>query len=488
MATYSLTVSDSQSPDRLSDAVPRPLWWDWLGERPARPPFDSGDTGSAIGSGGGSTAEPVDVAIVGAGFSGLWTAYHLLELDPTLRIVVLEKHHVGFGASGRNGGWAVGELAGSYAAYAKRSNPDAALRLEQAVMDAVDEIGRIIERLGIGCGYAKGGNIRVARTAPQRDRQRDDVTHAHAIGHDESVVRLLDPDETSAIVGMSNVRGGVFFSPCAALDPARLASGLAEHVEANGATIHEGTTVTSIEPHRVVTDRGALEARTVVCAAEAYRRDLDGQRRDLLPVYSYMVATEPLPASMWNDIGLAERPTFDDARTMVTYGQRTADDRIAFGTTGLPYRFGSVIDRSTEFDRRTHANVHAVLTELLPQVTDVPITHRWGGVLGIPRNWLPSLHHDASTGLATLGGYVGEGVAAAQLAGRTLAELIAGHDTERTRLPWVGATSKKWEPEPLRWLGVRGSRALLAAADRREERTDHPAALAMKLADGLRGQ
>jgi len=484
VATYSLSVIDSQSPDRLVDAAPRPLWWDSLGERPARPPLDPGKvTGGAEH---GSTG--VDVAIVGAGFSGLWTAHHLLELDPSLQIVLLEKHHVGFGASGRNGGWAVGELAGSYAAYAKRSSPEAALRLEQAVMGAVDEIGRTTERLGIDCGYEKGGNIRVARTAPQRDRQRHEVAHAHAIGHDESVVRLLDADETSGIVGMSNVRGGVFLAPCAALDPARLAAGLAEHVEASGAVIHEGTTVTSIEPHRVMTDRGALTARTVVCAAEAYRRDLDGQRRDLLPVYSYMVATEPLPAELWDEIGLARRPTFDDARTMVTYGQRTADDRIAFGTTGLPYRFGSVIDRSTEFDLRTHAKVHAVLTELLPQVADAAITHRWGGVLGIPRNWVPSVHHDIDTGLATLGGYVGEGVAAAQLAGRTLAELIVGHDTERTQLPWVGATSRKWEPEPLRWLGVRGSRALLARADRREERTDRPAKLAMRLADGLRGE
>lgn len=460
----------------FADAEPRPLWWDALGEREAREPLTPD-----------RWPEPVDVAIVGAGFSGLWTAHHLLELDPRLQIVLLEKHHVGFGASGRNGGWAVGELAGSHRAYAARSTPHDALRLERAVMAAVDDIGDIAATLGIDCGYAKGGNIRIARTEPQRARQVEEIEHARRIGHGDDVLRLLDPDEAREHVAATDVRSGVFLEPCAALDPARLAVGLAASVETRGAVIHERTAVRSIAPRTVTTDHGVLRARTVVCAAEAYRRNLAGQRRDLLPVYSYMVATAPIPADRWDDIGLTGRPTFDDARTMVTYGQRTADDRIAFGTSGVPYRFGSAIDRSTEFDLDTHVGVHRVLTEMLPQVADIPITHRWGGVLGVPRNWLPSIDHDDSTGLATLGGYVGEGVAAAELAGQTLAELILGHDTERTSLPWVGAGGRRWEVEPLRWLGVRGSRALLAAADRHEERTDRPAKLAMRLAGALRG-
>ncbi len=459
----------------LTDATPRPLWLDQLGERAARPPYSpSGRT-------------EADVVIVGGGFSGLWTAYHLSELDPTLDIVVLDRHHVGFGASGRNGGWAVGELAASHRSYASRSTPEDALRLERAVMDAVDEIGRVAAQHGIECGYAKGGNIRVATTTPQARRQLEEIEEQRAIGHGPEVIRELTADEAREHLAASSVKGGVWFAPCASLDPARLALGLARAVEERGVTIHEGTTVEAIEDGAVVTNRGRLRARTIVRATEAYTRDLAGRRRDLLPVYSYMVATEPLDSATLDEIGLAGRPTFADDRTMVIYGQRTEDDRIAFGAAGMPYTFGSRIDRDVEFDLESHTRVHTVLVDLLPQLADVAITHRWGGVLGIPRNWTPSVHFDQATGRGTLGGYVGEGVAATQLAGRTLAELIVGEPTERTSLPWVGARSRRWEPEPLRWVGVRASRAILAAADRREARTDREAGLSMRLAGLLRG-
>ena len=458
----------------LADATPRPLWLDQLGEQAARPPYSP------------SARKEADVVIVGAGFSGLWTAYHLSELDPSLDIVILERHHVGFGASGRNGGWAVGELAASHRAYAARSTPEDALRLERAVMDSVDEIGRIAARHGIECGYAKGGNIRVATTTPQARRQLEEIDEQRSIGHGPDVIRPLTPDETRGHLAARTVEGGIWFAPCASLDPARLAVGLARVVEERGVTIHEGTTVEAIEDDAVVTTRGRLRARTTVRATEAYTRDLAGRRRDLLPVYSYMVATEPLDAAVVDEIGLAGRPTFADDRTMVIYGQRTEDDRIAFGAAGMPYAFGSRIDRGIEFDLESHTRVHEVLVDLLPQLTDVPVTHRWGGVLGIPRNWTPSIHFDRATGRGTLGGYVGEGVAATQLAGRTLAELLIGEHTERTSLPWVGAGSRRWEPEPLRWLGVRGTRAILAAADRREARTDRAAGLSMRLAGVLR--
>jgi glycine/D-amino acid oxidase-like deaminating enzyme len=457
----------------LRDACTTALWLDRLGPISPR-----------IGLGGDVD---VDVAIVGGGFSGLWTAYYLSILDPSLRIAVLERHYCGFGASGRNGGWAVGELAGSFSKFAKHSSPAASMRLSRAVHDAVDEIGRVSETESIDCHYAKGGWIRAARTAPQAARQRAEIVEMHDHGFSEDVIRLLEPDEISRHMHATDVRSGIFFSPVAAIDPARLVRGLADVLERRGVKILEQTQVLAIGERSVSTTAGTVSADMIVRATEAYTRDLDGERRTLLPVYSLMIATEPLPDDLIEQVGLGGRPTFSDDRYMVIYGQRTADNRIAFGGRGVPYAFGSRIDPRMEEHLASHELIRETLVDLFPALRDVEITHRWGGVLGIPRNWLPSVHFDQRSGHGWLGGYVGEGVAAANLAGRTLAELITRTDTARTSLPWVGTTARRWEPEPFRWLGVRGSRRILATADDRELKTDQEAKVATKLAHLLRG-
>lgn len=441
----------------------------------------------------------VDVAIVGGGFSGLWTAYYLKRLAPALRVAVLERHHCGFGASGRNGGWAVGELAGSVADYARRSGTSESLRLLRAVFDAVDEIGRVAAEEQIDCDYAKGGTIRVARTAPQAERQAAEIVEARSLGLTEDEIRLLGPDEAREQLNAAEVRSGILLGPSAVVDPAKLALGLACAVEASGVEIYEQTRAVAIGDGAVQVaaegprgspmslGRREVRAPVIVRATEAYTRDLRGLRRDILPVYSRMIATEPLPDELFDEIGLANRPSFADDRRMVTYGQRTADNRIAFGATGVPYSFGSRIVPDAEAHSGMHHRTWRVLVGMLPQLAEARITHRWGGVLGIPRNWLPGVRFDPRTGEGVLGGYVGEGVAASNLAGRTMAELVAESDTERTSLPWVGVSSRRWEPEPLRWLGVRASRALLGMADRRELRSDRPDRLLSGVARLLRG-
>ena len=462
----------------VAEATARALWLDRLDPpiRP-RPPLD-GD-------------RQVDIAIVGGGFSGLWTAYYLIRSDPSLRIAVLERHHCGFGASGRNGGWACGELGGSTGGtvgkYARRSSHDEAMRLVRAVFDAVDEIGRVSGAEGIDCDYAKGGTIRLARNAPQAKRQREEIHELRAQGFTSDEIRLLDADEARRYLNATDVRSGILLAPSAALDPALLVRGIADVVEAAGVEVYEGTTVLEVGPGRVRTEQGTVTADAVVRATEAYTRDLRGQRRALLPVYSLMIATEPLPPDVIAEIGLPGRPTFADDRHMVIYGQRTGDDRIAFGGRGVPYLFGSRIDRRTELNEPSHQLIHDTLVELLPAVAGARITHRWGGVLAIPRNWLPGLTFDRATGVGIFGGYVGTGVACANLAGRTMAELILDSETERTTLPWVGAISRTWEPEPLRWLGVRSSRRILRGADDREFGTDREARVAYRLSRILRG-
>jgi glycine/D-amino acid oxidase-like deaminating enzyme len=184
-----------------------------------------------------------------------------------------------------------------------------------------------------------------------------------------------------------------------------------------------------------------------------------------------MIATEPLPDELWARIGLAERQTFSDFRHVVIYGQRTGDGRIAFGGRGAPYHFGSAVQPAFDRDRRVHQALHATLVELFPMLADTAITHRWGGPLGIARDWFPSVGLDPRTGLAWAGGYVGDGVSTTNLAGRTLADLILERSTDITTLPWVGHRSPRWEPEPLRYIGINAGLRLASAADRAEERT-----------------
>ena len=462
-------------PGQASDARyrARSMWLDtYPGSLEPRPGLE-GDTDT-------------DVAIVGGGFTGLWTAYYLRQLDPALRVTVIERDICGFGASGRNGGWVVGELAAGIKKYAALADLPASLRLARAVFDSVDEIGRVTRAEGIDCGYHKGGTIRWARNAPQAERQAADVAHHHELGLEEDEIRLLTAEEAREHGRATGVLSGIFYAPCAAVDPARLVRGLAEVVERSGARIHEQTAAVAIEPGRVLTDRGTVRAEVVVRATEAYTRDLRGRKRQLLPVYSLMIGTEPLPQSTFDEIGLADRPTFADDRYMVIYGQRTADDRIAFGGRGVPYLYGSRISPTIEQHHRSHERIRETLVDLFPALSEAQVTHRWGGVLGVTRNWTPFVHFDRAAGTAGAGGYVGEGVAPANLAGRTLADLICGTDSERVDLPWVNVHHRRWEPEPLRWLGVRTSRWILAGADRYEYRTDREAKAAVALARRLR--
>jgi glycine/D-amino acid oxidase-like deaminating enzyme len=420
----------------------------------------------------------VDVAIVGGGYSGLWTAYSLLQRDRSIRVLVIEREMVGFGASGRNGGWCVGELAGGHAAG------PVSIR---AIIDTVDEVGRAVAAEGIDCGFARGGVIRLARTEPQLARQRHEVEEFSAMGFGDDVVRLLDAPAAQEHLAGSRVLGGLFYAPAARVQPARLARGLAEAVERLGGTIVEHTAASALvaatpaERAQVVTERGTVRADVVIRATEAYTRDLPGERRTLVPLYSLMVATEPLPDDLWDRIGLRSMELFADDRRMVIYGQRTVDGRLAFGGRGAPYRYGSGIDPATESASGSHDRIVTTLHELIPATRDARITHRWGGVLGVPRDWQPSVGFDRTTGLGWAGGYVGEGVAAANLAGRTLADLVTGTESELTTLDWVDHRSRRWEPEPLRWMGIGAGLRLAGWIDGQEERRGRPSRLASVL-------
>jgi glycine/D-amino acid oxidase-like deaminating enzyme len=318
----------------------------------------------------------------------------------------------------------------------------------------------------------------------QLQRAADEVAEAAEF---ELGTTLLDADAARGRLAATRVVGGTYAPHCAAIQPAKLARGLAARVADRGATIYEHTPVVAIEPHAALTRTGTVRARHVVRATEGYTPSLSGQRRAIAPVYSLIIATEPLSDATWDAIGLRERETFSDFRHLIVYGQRSADGRMVFGGRGAPYHFASRIRPGYDRVPKVFAALHNELAELFPSLRDVRITHRWGGPLGIARDWHASVGLDPSTGLAWAGGYVGDGVATTNLAGRTLTDLLLGRDTELRRLPWVGHRSRRWEPEPLRWLGANAGLRAMTWADAAEQRHGRPSRMA-SLVEAMMGR
>ena len=386
-----------------------------------------------------------DVAIVGAGYTGLWTALSLIDAQPDLRIVVLERSHVGHGASGRNGGWCSALLPISLTRIASRHGRGPALAWQRAMFDTVNAVGRFAMSASsrrFDPQFHRGGTITMAHDLAQEARLEKSFAEMRSFGFGDDDIRLLHP--------------------------LRLVHAIAEVAHRAGVRIAEGVAVHDVAPGRVLTSAGTITADVVVLAIEAYTATMPGRRRDVVPLYSMMIGSEPLTTDQWTSIGLADRPTFTSATNMVIYGQRTADGRLAFGGRGAPYHFGSRIADGFDTDERVRAHLREAVIRLFPGVADVAFPFHWGGPLGIPRDWHPHVAFDATTGLASAGGYVGDGVATANLAGRTLADLILRRDTDLTRLPWVGHRSRRWEPEPLRWLGVRLSALAASRGDAAE--------------------
>ena len=307
-----------------------------------------------------------DVAIVGAGFTGLWTALYLRRLDPSLRVTLVEAEVAGFGASGRNGGWCSALLPMGLSSMAGSAGRDAAIAMQQAMFATVDEVGRAAAEEGIDCHYAKGGYLHLATNPAHTGRLRQELEEARRFGLGEDDLRWLDRSEAADRLRAAGVLGALHTPHCAAIHPARLARGLATAVERHGAVLHEATRATAIEPGRVRTDRGTLKADVVVRATEGYTPTLDGQRRAVVPLYSLMIATEPLPETTWDEIGLRHRETFNDARHLIIYGQRTADGRFAFGGRGAPYHFGSAVKPEFDHDRATHDAIAADAAHPVP--------------------------------------------------------------------------------------------------------------------------
>ncbi|MFF2526539.1 NAD(P)/FAD-dependent oxidoreductase [Streptomyces liangshanensis] len=411
-----------------------------------------------------------DVCVVGGGYTGLWTAYYLKKAAPFLNITVLEAKFCGYGASGRNGGWLYNGVAGRDR-YARLHGHDQAVRLQRAMNDTVDEVVRAAAEERIDADIHQGGVLEVAHTPAQLARLQ--AFHSVEIAFGETDRVLRGARETAERIRVTGAVGSTWTPHGARLHPAKLVTGLAAAVEALGVTIHESTPVTEIRPKHAVTPYGTVRAPYVLRCTEGFTAALKGSRRTWLPMNSSMIVTEPLSDEVWATIGWEGRETLGDMAHAYMYAQRTADGRIALGGRGHPYRYGSRTDNDGRTQPATVEALREILVRFFPTTAGIHVDHAWSGVLGVPRDWCATVTLDRTTGLGWAGGYVGSGVATANLAARTLRDLVQQDSgqagaTELTTLPWVNHKVRAWEPEPFRWLGVHGMYAAYRTADRRE--------------------
>ncbi len=419
----------------------------------------------------------VDVAIVGGGFTGLWTARELLRRDPTLVVCIVEGSVCGFGASGRNGGWASALYPLSDSAVIARHGREALTDLRAHLRRSVVALGETLSEDGIDAHYVRGGTMVFARSELQAERLQRSVETSRELGDDPNDLAWLTPEAASERGVVTHSYGATYTPHCARLHPARLVRGLADVVDGLGGQIFENSKVTRILGARrgraaeVVTENGSVHARVVVRATEGFTPTLPGERRSVAPIYSLMIASESQSDAFWRDAGFSGYETFADDRHLIIYGQRTKDGRIAFGGRGAPYHFGSTVEERFDESPKVFALLEETLRELFPALEGA-ITHRWGGPLAMARDQSPSVVVDHELGLASAGGYTGDGVVMSYVAANALADLIVDPDAETdvTRLAFVDHRSKRWEVEPLRWLGINAGLSAANWADRVEDR------------------
>lgn len=414
-------------------------------------------------------SDSVDLAIIGGGYTGLWAAYFAKKLEPSLSVAVFEAEQLGFGASGRNGGWLSSLIPGNRAKFANSSQGPAGSRaLQREFIESVDAVLEILEREGIDANQHKGGTLSAAHTEAGLHRLISKRQADLKYGLSEDEVKLLDRDEFKQRINIADAHGGLFYKDVARIHPAKLVYGLAHRLAEMGVHIYESSRVTNVEGGVVSLTNGTVKAAKTFICTEGYSGPLLG-RRQLIPINSSMIVTQPLDAHAWDQIGWKDLECLNDSAHTFIYAQRTDDGRIAIGGRGMPYRFASGTGGRGTTQEATISQLLGKLHAFFPGI-HFTAEHAWSGVLGVTRDWNGSVNWDPSSGVGSSAGYAGHGVTAAYVGGRTLAELAFERETERTQLPWVGYRTRNWEPEPIRWLGVHAMYRLFGMADAWEER------------------
>ena len=413
-----------------------------------------------------SKNDSFDVVVIGAGFSGLWSAFHLKQFQPNLKIAILEKEYVGFGASGRNGGWASAEYPTSSNRLIKENGLKSYKNLRTAITKSIDEIGEIAKSNNWQIDYAKGGALVFARGNAQLSRISKEIDEEH---------QLLNKSQTTDLLNIPSALGSVFTPHCAALNPFKLVRALADHLEKLGVMIYEQSSVSEIRDKQVEVNGFNVNCTFSIRATEAFTpRKWMGNRQ--IPIYSLMVATEPLSNEVVKEIRNTQRATFQEACHLITYAQITSDNRLALGGRGVRYKLFSRLSERSEIDNRMHSALEKRARSWFPQITDAKFEYRWGGAVALTRRWQAYLNFDQATGRAEIGGYVGDGVTLSYLVAKTLAEKMSNIKT--ANLPFIDQGIGRWEPEPIRYLAVNAGFKATVLADYEEKITNRPSLLA----------
>jgi glycine/D-amino acid oxidase-like deaminating enzyme len=427
-----------------------------------------------------SASENVDVAIVGAGFTGLWTAYYLKKKHPSLSITVIERRTVGFGASGRNGGWCTPKFSVTPTSVIKRFGLETAKALQSTMYESVEEVGRVIQEEQIDAQWLKSGSLQVAVGDHGLPSLEASLKTYKQLGF-ESHYELLNEQQAQSRVLIHGMKGALFSRESAVLHPGRLVRHLARRLEKLGVTIFENTEVLNYvaggpnTSPSVVTNSGTISARVaVVLAGEAYLSQFPELHRQLIPMYSSIVLSEPLNEEQLKAIDWASRETIGSTRLSVDYLQKTVDNRILFGGRGEPYHYNSRIDDTYDKNVQIKNFLEGLMKKWFPSLSPLRVTHFWAGPLGVTRDWMPNFRFSRETKIASAWGYVGQGVSTTNLAGRVLSSLILEEENELIHLPMVQHVSPPWEPEPLRWMGIRFVQRGLTKVDRKAEVSGTP--------------
>jgi glycine/D-amino acid oxidase-like deaminating enzyme len=405
-------------------------------------------------------SDSYDVAIIGGGFSGLWSAYHLQQLDPQLSIVIFEAQRIGFGASGRNGGWASSDYPVYRSTLEKRHGRENTTALFNAITRSIDEIGEFAQKYAPSASFVKSGTLMFARNIAQERRLQDSQDALHT---------WKEKSELEEMIRIRDARGGLFNSECATINPIGLVQGLSKYLLAKGVTICEGVYATTTEDG-VLANSSHVSAPIVIQATEVF----GAHEREFIPLYSLMVATQPLSDAQWREIGVDSRFTFAEGSHLINYAQRTTDNRLAIGGRGATYPLNSKLILEKEVTDSVHESLRNLAKTWFPALRNVDFTHSWGGAIAITRNWEPYVQFDGARGFGRLGGYAGDGVTMSHLSSKILAHLITGQKSELTNLHFVNKKVRKWEPEPLRYLAVNSLVKLSGIADKEEARTGRP--------------
>jgi len=413
-----------------------------------------------------SKNDSFDVVIIGAGFSGLWSAFHLKQFQPNLKIAIFEKEYVGFGASGRNGGWASAEYPTSSNRLIKENGLESYKNLRTAITKSIDEISEIAKSNNWQIDYAKGGALVFARGNAQLSRISKEIDDEH---------QLLNKSQTTELINIPSALGSVFTPHCAALNPFKLVRALADHLEKLGVMIYEQSSVSQIRDKQVEVNDFDVNCTFSIRATEAFTpRKWMGNRQ--IPIYSLMVATEPLSNEVVKEIRNAQRATFQEACHLITYAQITSDNRLALGGRGVRYKLFSRLSERSEIDNRMHSALERRARSWFPQIANTKFEYRWGGAVALTRRWQAYLNFDQATGRAEIGGYVGDGVTLSYLVAKTLAEKMSNIKT--ANLPFIDQGIGRWEPEPIRYLAVNAGFKATVLADYEEKITKRPSLLA----------